>query len=286
MYRENRKNTIVKKGLLVLFLLLLFTNLAMAKLKYPEDTDEQSRHIVFPKQNIGYNARVEKELFAYLRQFPNLQSVDMLHVRLHKDMMFRLFDSFPKIDFGFSFLIEGKRVTSHIRYFSTLHSTGSTRYSESLYSMLRVCKNLQILDLGHNKIRNIDFIKDLRQLRILILSDNQIKDISPLSGLYNLEYFEVFRNQISDIGALRNLTKLKDINIVGNPVADVSPLYVLPNIERLWMSDRYVDRVQEIRDMLPNTLVNFTNIYPTGDGWREHPRYFDYTKLLREQNRK
>lgn len=274
-----------RKLLLLTVLCLIFSiGAAHARIRYPKGTTVQSVELKFPKQSIGYSGYTLRALTTYFKQFAHLRRVDMYDVRLHRKTMLALFDAFPEIDFGFTFVLEEKRLRSDMRYFSTLHSSSSARYDEHRYELLRVCKNLEILDLGHNKIRDIAFVAGLRNLRILILSDNRISDLSPLAGLRNLEYFEAFRCRITDISPLGGLSKLKDINIVLNRVSDARPLYDLPALERLWISYTKIKETDEIYANLPDTDINFTSSQPTNDGWREHPRYFEYTRILKEKN--
>ena len=87
--------------------------------------------------------------------------------------------------------------------FSTLHGDPSDPvHSENDFSILKYCKNLMALDVGHNIIRDVSFLYDLPKLRVLILACNCITDITPVGSLKDLEYLEIFWNQIGDISPL------------------------------------------------------------------------------------
>ena len=222
----------------------------------------------------------------FLKKFPNLKKVDMFNTVVTGAQVDELAEMFPGVEFGWTMRIKCKDHDHDIRTdataFSTLHNKNSPQHTSEDFHILKYCRNLLALDLGHNRITDVSFLNALPNLRVLIIAINQITDISPLANMHDLEYAEIFNNRIADLTPLSGLTKLKDLNISFNSVSDWTPLYSLTGLERLWiyrssvrgpgtraMTDKVV---ADLQANLPNTYLDSTH-FPTTGGWRDHPRY-------------
>ena len=220
-------------------------------------------------------------LEAFLDQLPQVTQVDMYASQMRLEACDRLAQRYPQISFGWTLFFGDHSVRTDATAFSTLHNNKSPTHSSQELSILKYCKNLQALDVGHNKVDDLSFLYDLPNLKVLILACNAVTDITPLSSLPELEYLELFKNKITDLTPLSGLTRLKDLNICFNKVKDYAPLTGLTQLERLWIynSDNYSDTiplpksvVSMLKDALPDTHIDSTH-YSTLGGWREHPRY-------------
>lgn len=218
----------------------------------------------------------------YLAQFPNLKKVDMFATPVGKKKIAQLTEAFPDVEFGWTMTIAEHTVRTDATAFSTLHNNRSQEHTSQDFDLLRYCKDLLALDIGHNQVEDLSFLYDLPNLRVLIVACNHIDDITPIGSLKDLEYLELFKNNIHDISCLSGLTKLLDLNICFNRISDWTPLMGLTQLERLWLynsnnysDDMPVDKqvVAELKAALPNTYVDSTS-YSTLGGWREHERYF------------
>jgi len=226
------------------------------------------------------------DLIAFLRQFPNLKKVDMFSTPVSAAGIAQLEKALPQVEFGWTIRIpcnnplHPERTYHYIRTdataFSTLHNNQCLPHSSQDFAVLKYCKNMLALDLGHNRLDRLDFLYDMPQLRVLILAVNEIEDITPISSLHDLEYLEIFKNHITDLSPLENLTRLMDLNICFNNVRDYRPLTGLTGLQRLWLynSNNYSDSspvpgdaVQMLRSALPGTRINSTS-YSTLGGWR------------------
>ena len=236
------------------------------------------------EMDLGNFAVTEMNSFVkFLRQFPNLKKVDMFATKMYAKDMDLLAAEFPDIEFGWTMRIGDHWVRTDTTAFSTLHNNRSPVHTESQFRYLKYCKNLLALDIGHNTVKNLDFLYDLPKLKVLIVACNiDLKDITPIGSLKELEYLELFKNDINDISCLTGCTKLIDLNICFNRVKDWTPLHELKNLERLWLynSNNYsqeipVDKnvVYAIKNALPDCHVDSTS-YSTLGGWREHDRYY------------
>lgn len=236
------------------------------------------------EMDLGNFAVTEMNSFVkFLRQFPNLKKVDMFATKMYAKDMDLLAAEFPDIEFGWTMRIGDHWVRTDTTAFSTLHNNRSPSHNENQFRYLKYCKNLLALDIGHNTVKNLDFLYDLPKLKVLIVACNiDLKDITPIGSLKELEYLELFKNDINDISCLTECTKLIDLNICFNRVKDWTPLHELQNLERLWLynSNNYspeipVDKnvVYAIKNALPDCHVDSTS-YSTLGGWREHDRYY------------
>ena len=157
------------------------------------------------------------------------------------------------------------------------------RFSTKDLEPLQYCTEVELLDLGHNWMRNIEFVRYMPKLRVAILAIGTVEDLTPLAGCTEVEYLELFHNDIADLTPLSGLTNLRHLNLTLNEIEDASPLYGLTGLERLWIGGNPLTAEQKatLEAELPDCEIDYGS-EPTGDGWRKHPRYeqlreeFDY----------
>jgi hypothetical protein len=274
-----RKNRLITSCLLVLMLLL------SALPAQGESITAYGQQIDLNAEYIDLGAHRADDLSALMHtldQLPKLKRVDMFETKITAKGMDMLAERYPNIFFGWTIRIKDHVIRTDATAFSTLHSNKSPQHNSRDFEPIKYCKYLKALDLGHNAITDINFIKDLTELRILILAINKIEDISVLAGLPNLEYVELFKNKIKDISPLANMQHVLDLNICFNFISDYSPLESLSTLERLWIynSNNYsaskpvpAEVVARLKAALPGCHIDHTH-YSTLGGWREHPRYF------------
>ena len=233
-----------------------------------------------------------KDFKDFLSQFTQLKRVDMFSTKISPKRVTELAEQFPQIEFGWTMNIKGHLVRTDDVSFSTAHSDSSARHSEADFSLLKYCKNLLALDIGHNAVKDLSFLYDLPQLKILIIVDNQFQDLTPVASLHDLEYLEIFYNDVRDISCLTDLTQLKDLNIGWNRIGDISPLESMIWLDRLWipqynshnpMNKPDASAVEKLRMALPDTQIDSTAKSSIGNGWRKHPRYDIMRKIFKEK---
>lgn len=225
-----------------------------------------------------------------LAQLPKLKKVDMFATPVTKAEIETLAARFPEMDWGWTMVIRCTDGNHEIRTdqtaFSTLHNNKSPHHKSEDFSILRYCRHLFALDVGHNSVTSLDFLEDLPELRVLIVACNEVTDISPLAGLKHLEYAEIFKNKITDITPVTGLTSLLDLNVCFNRIQDISPLKGMTWLKRLWMFSAQVynqgysaEVTNEFKKALPDTEVDTTHYSTTGT-WRylgneehKHPHY-------------
>ena len=222
----------------------------------------------------------------------NLEYVNMFEATLSQETMDHLFDTYRDIKFGWTFtMVNGTwKVRSDVTAFSTLKTMNSRRYEKEYFRNLRFCYQLMALDLGHNLIDDISWLSYFPHMRILILADNKITDFSVLADLKELEYVELFINEMPDFECLRDHTHIVDLNISycltsgATAGPDISPLLTCTSIERLWVShDKLTgEQISQLHEAFPNAEI-VTRGESTGNGWREHDRYYVMINIFRSR---
>ncbi len=100
--------------------------------------------------------------------------------------------------------------------------------------------NLQVINIGANRVSNVTPLANLTNLTQLNIIINGITDISPLSTLTNVTFLQIQGNDIADISALASMTKLATLIMWENEVVDITPLANCPDLTYLDMSDNKV----------------------------------------------
>lgn len=237
----------------------------------------------------GVNVTDPDALLEALALLPRVTDVLMYDSTMAQEDMEKVFDARRDLFFGFTLHLAVHTIRTDVTAFSTLHMKNPTkddpRHTSEELSILRMCKKLKALDIGHNTLTNLDFLWDLPDIEVLIISPNYgLTDISPVANLKNLVYLECFNTPITDISALAGLTKLRDLNLTRcNLVEDLSPLYDLPNLERFWwgvMSKVTNEQRKEMRARHPD--CRFVAVSdPTEGGWRNHPHQKEQMAFFR-----
>ena len=233
-------------------------------------------------------------LDAFISSLPNLKKLDMFATDIRKAQIEHLAETFPDIEFGWTMAVPctnnlnpGRnlhRIRTDATAFSTYHNKYCTPHTQEDFSILKYCRNLKALDLGHNHITDLSFLYDHPDLRVLILGRNDyLTDITAIGSLKDLEYLEIFSNKIADISPLVNCTRLLDLNLCNNAIEDLSPLLEMHSLKRLWLfkynrdiPSPYVPAETEalLRQALPDCLIN-TVSDPTLGGWRDKGTRYD-----------
>ena len=230
------------------------------------------------------------DFYSFLSQFPNLKKVDMFDVLVYNNKVHEIHERFPGVEFGMTMCFGDDRhiLRTDDTAFSTLHGYNPEWHSCSTMSIVKYCKNLYALDIGHNEFSDLSFLYDMPQLRVLIVAAGNAKDITPIGSLKHLEYLEIFHNNIEDISCLKDMPYLMDLNIVNNLIDDIEPVKELKSLKRLWIynhsrrTQAVVDEatMAELRKALPDCHIDGESTSTAG-GWREDPHYDVIYRMFR-----
>ena len=226
------------------------------------------------------NERVD-QVRALMGYLPHCRELTMERCKVDNERMAALRDALPqmKVVWRVSFGAASSRTDAkRIRLVKDDY-----RFTRSDLETLRYCTEVELLDVGHNWLTTIEFVRYMPKLRVAILAIGTVEDLTPLAGCTELEYLELFHLDISDVTPLANLHNLRHLNLTLNEIEDPSPLYGLTQLERLWIGWYGFpdERRAELEAALPNCQIDY-GYEPTANGWRKHPRYdqlreeFDY----------
>jgi len=108
---------------------------------------------------------------------------------------------------------------------------------------------LNSLVLSNNNIESIEALQDLIELQTLDIRDNRITDIRSLNKLNKLERLNISNNNISDIGSLEGKTELKSFESYGNSeIEDISTLKDSLKLEFLVIVDSKIKDIRVLED--------------------------------------
>ena len=91
-----------------------------------------------------------KKFYEFLGKLPNLKRVDMYATRIPRRRIDELVEKFPEVEFGWTMAVGNHDVRTDAVAFTTAHSDRSGRHKSEDFEVLKYCKGLLALDLGHH----------------------------------------------------------------------------------------------------------------------------------------
>lgn len=222
-----------------------------------------------------------------LAQLPYLNYVDLSNSNLTNEQMEMLQASFPQVKFAWVVHMKHWSLRTDAVAFSTQQPK---EIVEMLYDadiqVLKYCKDLVALDLGHHRLTDLSVLVNCRELRVLILADNKYSDITPLAYLPNLMYLELFCSRVSDLHPLLMCENLIDLNVSFTRVSDVTPLMYFPHLQRLWFTHTYISEADRnaLIARYPGVKMDYTSENSISQGWRNHSRFTTMRSMYQRNN--
>ena len=212
-----------------------------------------------------------------IRYLPKLNYIDVIDTEATVEDLDRYYEINPDAFYYWEFIHDGWRIRTDLECYSSLRDIDYHRFTdEEMYPMLKYCKHLKALDLGHDDIQDLTLIGNLKELEVLILADNpNLVDASPLANLDNLVYLEFFLNHnVEDYSFLNSLTKLKDLNLCYcDHLTDLNFLQYMPDMDFLMIKYSGVSQetCQAAMAEYPDPYIMFYdgNIHSCDSGWRD-----------------
>lgn len=221
--------------------------------------------------------------------FPHLKRIELNECSLSNDQLESLSRIYPAVKVVWTVHIRKYAIRTDSVAFSTQQpGDNKNRLTSNDLSPLRYCTDLIALDLGHNDVSDLEFLRPLQNLQVLILADSRrIKDITVLGSLKKLKYIELFMTGVSDITPLADLPDLLDINLCITRVTDPTPLTACKKLERIWIGHQTLAYMEEeklriLMEEFPDAEYDITSVSCTNLGWREHPRFFAFRSMFRD----
>ena len=189
--------------------------------------------------------------YAVLPLLNKLTKLEMCGCGIGDEEMDALRTAFPEKGIVWSIKSQHWNIRTDTTYFATwrivrtndagmiTEAYGINENTNKTLDWLAYCHDIIALDIGHNRVENIEFVRNMPHLKYLIIADNKIQDLSPVEGLSELFYLEIFGNPITDLSPLAGLTELRHLNMCNVRATDLSPLNGL-ELERLFVSENYL----------------------------------------------
>ncbi|TIA93185.1 hypothetical protein E3P99_00321 [Wallemia hederae] len=216
------------------------------------DVDMNTIERVYLRQNL---LTLEKDL----PDFPNLVELDLYDNKIESDNVINLarFTRLEILDISFNLL----------RF---IHSCLQKLPLKQLYliqNKLSVIDNLdipslEVLELGGNRIRQIDNLNALSNLKQLWLGKNKIEKLENLDNLQSLELLSIQANRLTSMDGLSNLHNLKELYLSHNGITEISGLESLTNLETLDVSNNQLKTITNVSHLtkLQELWVNSNQI--------------------------
>ena len=145
---------------------------------------------------------------------------------------------------------------------------------------LKYCEDLIAIDIGHSRVKHIDFVAYMPHLKYLILADTDVRDITPISNCKELVWLELsWLEALESYEPLLGCTALEDLNL-SRTFADPEPIKQMTWLKNLWCMERGQKVVYEWTQALPNTHVVGVGTDAIGYGWRKLPNYYKMRDAL------
>ncbi len=213
------------------------------------------------------------EFYEKLRFFPDLAMVYVGDCKVSDEEMDKLNRAFPNNQIVWLVEFGRWQVRTDIKVFSTLVGVLQPRtfWQDSFYPLLNYCTELRALDLGHNKIYDLNGFSKLTKLEILLLPDAYITDLSGMKNFPNLHYVEMFNcSKVTDLAPLGDCANLQEIEMQN--LGKVKNLAALQNCKKLKMLFAHGVKPTdytwaEMRENMPDCWINTTDD-PAFGGWR------------------
>lgn len=221
-------------------------------------------------------------------RFPKLGKLVLHDCSLSNEQLAAIRDRYPDVEVVWTVWIDRWSVSTDAVAFSTQQSgnTANRMHTEDV-QVLRYCRDLIALDLGHNDIADVGWITELQNLQVLILADNRnLSDVTPIGTLSKLKYLELFMDRnLTDITPLANLSELLDVNLFFTGITDVSPLLSCKKLERIWLGETVTAQIGEegiaaLQNAFPDAEYDLVSAGSTKRGWREHPRFKAFREMF------
>ncbi len=144
---------------------------------------------------------------------------------------------------------------------------------------LKYCEDMIAIDLGHSRVRNIDFAAYMPHLKYLILADTDVRDLTPISNCKELVWLEIGWCAIESYEPLLGCTALEDLNI-GRTFANPEPISQMTWLKNLWCMERSAAIQYQWRQDLPDTNIVGIGTDVVAYGWRKLPNYYKMRDAL------
>ncbi|GBF95662.1 hypothetical protein Rsub_08644 [Raphidocelis subcapitata] len=127
--------------------------------------------------------------------------------------------------------------------------------------------------LGRNRIPKIEGLGHLTNLVRISLQSNRLESMLGLEGCTSLQELYLSHNGIARLEGLSTLTRLKVLDVSNNRIAAVENLTPLTALEDLWLNDNLIPGLDGLAAALAAQRGTLTTVYFSGNPCAKDPGY-------------
>ena len=246
-----------------------------AFLLYGKRVTTADEHLEYVDTKI-YDEGVDGVIRRVLPAMGELRYLKLDKCEVTSPVMAKLRDDFPSVNVVWRvwFSSYGETADGSYAVYNCLTDTekiwATGCVTDNFAKELQYCTDVKYLDLGHNCITNIDFVRHMPDLEVAVLSVSWVESVEPLASCPKLEYLECFSSHVTDVSPLAACTNLRYLNISNLPsVKDISSLYDL-DLTRFYCTMSYIpkDQQEEYQARHPDCDCEFGWVDPSKGYWR------------------
>ncbi|KAL5771156.1 hypothetical protein ACOSP7_015310 [Xanthoceras sorbifolium] len=125
---------------------------------------------------------------------------------------------------------------------------------------LQNLSNLQELWLGRNRIKAVD-LSGLKCIKKISLQSNRLTSMKGFEDCVALEELYLSHNGISKMEGLSTLVNLRVLDVSSNKLTSVEDIQSLPRLEDLWLNDNKIESLESIAEAVAGSRETLITIY-------------------------
>eukprot|EP00262_Sarcandra_glabra_P018364 TRINITY_DN6555_c0_g1_i1.p1 TRINITY_DN6555_c0_g1~~TRINITY_DN6555_c0_g1_i1.p1 ORF type:complete len:334 (+),score=40.88 TRINITY_DN6555_c0_g1_i1:427-1428(+) len=137
---------------------------------------------------------------------------------------------------------------------------------------LQNLRNLQELWLGRNRIRTVN-LHGLKCIKKISLQSNRLTSMTGFQDCVALEELYLSHNGILKMEGLSNLINLRILDISSNKLTAVNNIEKLTRLEDLWLNDNQIESLEGIDLAVAGSREKLTTIYLEHNPCAKSPNY-------------
>ncbi|KAL3747436.1 hypothetical protein ACJRO7_016255 [Eucalyptus globulus] len=150
---------------------------------------------------------------------------------------------------------------------------------------LRVMENLQTLVklqelwLGRNRIKTVNLC-GLKCIEKISLQSNRLTSMAGFEGCIALEELYLSHNGIAKMEGLSTLVNLRVLDLSSNKLKSIDDIQNLTRLEDLWLNDNQIESLETIAEAVAGSTEKLTTLYLENNPCAKSPNYFTTLKQI------
>ncbi|KAI3421731.1 uncharacterized protein J3R85_011930 [Psidium guajava] len=139
--------------------------------------------------------------------------------------------------------------------------------------------NLQELWLGRNRIKAVNLC-GLTCIKKISLQSNRLTSMAGFEGCIALEELYLSHNGIAKMEGLSTLVNLRVLDLSSNKLKSIDDIQSLTWLEDLWLNDNQIESLESIAEAVAGSREKLTTLYLENNPCAKSPNYFATLKQI------